>query len=1520
MMIVGILPMAAMAEGEAWLTELPATADGQAATATMTGSLYDGAELLWRVDAPAGTQTVTIAPDGISGQWYWSCGENNGYLWGSANSQAMQGEWPQGLSFDSESGVVSFDMTKYTAPLEDNEDFEDGVNYEAFGVTKGEGTQNYIYLEDEDGERFLVVCINVAEAEAPSGYLADLRVEDTSGMVSYLTGFDSETKEYTVTVPSTETKVAIGAKLSDNAPDGSKITLKYVQTTGDAIERELEPSDSGGDIIKKLIAANTTGANVTVEVGVEGDIQTYSVTIERSTPQTGYLADLRVEDTSGMVSYLTGFDSETKEYTITVPTTESKLSIGALLSDKAPEGSTITLKYMTGPAAMPMETSQELTSDASGGTIISNLIKANENGASFTVEVGVEGDIQTYSVTIERVAPPAELNPVIITQPVAETTCDKGDVVTLSVAADETLGQNLSYQWYKNMSASELNMIIIQGATEKTYTVPTDYAHVNQYQCKVTNTADDGQTYTTESEKATVTVNLTYVNDPTVEIYSGGTGTYYEFGSPGAFQIRATASDVISFNNITVQLYCTDTDAAEGGEMVWEDVPGVMSPPVSYDTAYTGGAAPSEGKPAGTYYYYATVSMDYEGVTYSAVSETKEITYLPYSELVGDALEGSGTAEDPFRIKTLADLEYIQAMVNRAGKTPDMVMPKETGYSFEGVNFKVEADIELPADWEPIGSLKPYKNDPEQGKMINPFSGNFDGNGHKISVAEGGKPLFGYVRKATVKNLEIYGPKIAGNGLIDNYVVDYGPDGTYSTGVPATATIENVTILSGTQTLSSGLISGDASARNIIIIKDCTVEENVVIGYDTDSPRSGIGSFAGAFNGSISGCVSYATVNGQKYVGGLMGRKGESMGPCSVSNCEFYGTVNATGEYVGGIVGGGYNASSAPNAPCVSIEDCKVDATVIGANKVGGIFGGEGGVVQAWDNGIGYIRNNEFRGTVTATAENGIVGGDIGFMMSLNINNVIEDNYYSSTCGADKGIGAVLIVDTDIVSDTPAWNDDHTVLYINSGVDDHVVDDEAVREITGITLPQIQYKYNRSDDPLGADAEKLCYSDERETATLTLDANGGKINGRDTYTIKFDASMSGQALPEPTAPNNTVEFKGWFEGQKPYSTYPETIMDITLVAQWSEITGEIPPEETVSVSFRLIGSTRASGDVDIANDDTKGAEYVTWIATKPYTLPAGSTVADLIVRACNDAGLTQSNALGGYVASVTAPASYGGYTLSEFTNGPRSGWMYTIGESGTQHPGRGVAEKVLSDGDVVILHYVNDYAWEVEDWAAMGGNQWPSLYGDDTQYLNGWMQAPDEDPPASEEPVTPTPGTNPAPAKPVFEDVPEDAWFAEAVAWAVENGITTGTSETTFEPDLDCTRGQVVTFLWRAAGEPKASAANPFTDVAEDSFYYDAVLWAVENGITTGVSATEFAPDAPCTRAQVVTFMWRAAGKPASNAVNPFGDVAADAWYYDAVLWAVGEGVTTGTTATTFEPDLNCTRAQVVTFMWREAK
>ena len=170
-----------------------------------------------------------------------------------------------------------------------------------------------------------------------------------------------------------------------------------------------------------------------------------------------------------------------------------------------------------------------------------------------------------------------------------------------------------------------------------------------------------------------------------------------------------------------------------------------------------------------------------------------------------------------------------------------------------------------------------------------------------------------------------------------------------------------------------------------------------------------------------------------------------------------------------------------------------------------------------------------------------------------------------------------------------------------------------------------------------------------------------------------------------------------------------------------------------------------------------------------------------------------------------------------------------------------------------------------------------------------------------------------------FQDVPDDAYYFEAVNWAVANNVTNGTSETTFSPNVGCTRAQVVTFLWRAAGQPEPTeGTNPFTDVKEGTYYYKAVLWAVEKGITNGTSETTFDPDETCTRGQIVTFLWRREGKPApTGANNPFADVKPSAYFGSAVLWAVETGITNGTSETTFEPNEDCTRAQVVTFLFR---
>lgn len=167
---------------------------------------------------------------------------------------------------------------------------------------------------------------------------------------------------------------------------------------------------------------------------------------------------------------------------------------------------------------------------------------------------------------------------------------------------------------------------------------------------------------------------------------------------------------------------------------------------------------------------------------------------------------------------------------------------------------------------------------------------------------------------------------------------------------------------------------------------------------------------------------------------------------------------------------------------------------------------------------------------------------------------------------------------------------------------------------------------------------------------------------------------------------------------------------------------------------------------------------------------------------------------------------------------------------------------------------------------------------------------------------------------PNFNDVADDAYYAAPVKWAVENGITTGTSSTAFSPDMTCTRAQILTFIWRAAGSPTASAANPFSDVTADDYYYNAAIWAYENDMVTG---STFDADTPCTRSSTVTYLWKFNGSPVLGIPSLFKDVSDDAEYADAVSWALIEEVTSGISDTEFAPDMICNRGQIVTFLYR---
>lgn len=289
-------------------------------------------------------------------------------------------------------------------------------------------------------------------------------------------------------------------------------------------------------------------------------------------------------------------------------------------------------------------------------------------------------------------------------------------------------------------------------------------------------------------------------------------------------------------------------------------------------------------------------------------------------------------------------------------------------------------------------------------------------------------------------------------------------------------------------------------------------------------------------------------------------------------------------------------------------------------------------------------------------------------------------------------------------------------------------------------------------------------------------------------------------------------------------------------------------------------------------------------------------------------GTIPATGLDNAIITLTFPA-----TSSGSTGGGGGGGVttYPITVKSAKNGDVTASHKTASKGTTVTLTVDPDKGYELDTLTVLDGKDKEIKLTEKNGKYTFTMPASKVTVAATFKASAPT-GKNP------FIDVPAGSYYEDAVIWAVDKGITTGTSATTFNPNGICTRAQAVTFLWRAAGSPAAkSSAMPFADVKAGSYYYDAVLWAVEQGITKGTSDTMFSPDATCTRAQIVTFLWRANGSPVASGNSAFTDVASDAYYAAAVTWAEKNDITGGIGGGLFGSNNNCTRAQIVTFIYR---
>lgn len=830
----------------------------------------------------------------------------------------------------------------------------------------------------------------------------------------------------------------------------------------------------------------------------------------------------------------------------------------------------------------------------------------------------------------------------------------QGDKAKAFVVNASVLQENegkLSYQWYVSSNAEDYEKI--ENATQNSYTITTEQPqYYRYYRCSVSYEIN-GQCYTKLSDVFTARVYPLVAENPVI-LQQPKDMTYIR-GIPvtEGLEIKVQESDDWSVST-EYRWYRNTENSIQGGNAI----PGA-----------TGNAYKPDVKETGKFYYYCKIrtdigaNIDGEGIdiyseyVYSdVVSVTVTEAPLPW--------EGNGTESSPYLLKTASDVEALRDKVNTEG------------FSFENTYFQLTADITLPTGWKPIGVTKDGRKDLKNGENLNVFSGVFDGNNHTVTVPEGGLPLFGYVRNTRILNLNIYGTKIAGYGLVNNF------EGVGLSGMAVE--IDNVTLKSGSSTLKSGLLGANktmspyagCSSAFEATVQNCTIEKDVVIGYDRNENE--IGAIAGRMQGTVENCVSYATVYGSSYVGGIIGTRDNAMGNCSVIGCKFYGTVEASSEVAGGIAGGGYDNSTAPNGCKITINSCSAEGSITGSDKVGGILGGDLYVAQTWNNCTYTFKNNSFTGKVQATkADAAYVGGIIGFYDSLNRIDDITNNYYAKDCGADKGIGFVRYIDTNCLTHETASG----ATYVNTE-----------KETT--SCPKVegcgwQTGYNRTDDPLGADQEKLVSTEGLRVYVDSLELTGDyrtefylgedlDLSGMKVVAVISDGTRQELSLTDLTIEGYNKDKRG---EQKLKISYKEAFVELTVKVLKKDA-------GTITVSFTLLGdSVHGSAKEDQEHTLRKG-NLDTWIAAKDYTIDGNANVLELLKEVLSKNGMSCRTLRDEtYIAGITKD----GQELAEFSNGQNSGWMYTLNGI---HPDLGVKEQYLEDGDEIVFHYTDDYTLE----------------------------------------------------------------------------------------------------------------------------------------------------------------------------------------------------------------------------------
>ena len=414
------------------------------------------------------------------------------------------------------------------------------------------------------------------------------------------------------------------------------------------------------------------------------------------------------------------------------------------------------------------------------------------------------------------------------------------------------------------------------------------------------------------------------------------------------------------------------------------------------------------------------------------------------------------------------------------------------------------------------------------------------------------------------------------------------------------------------------------------------------------------------------------------------------------------------------------------------------------------------------------------------------------------------------------------------------------------------------------------------------------------TGTISdADAGTGKTVTYSDVTLADGTGKASNYTLNATLPTVTVNITK--------ATAP-TLADITVSQKYTVTTGEkaigaVMPADAGTLTYTK-GTESKTGSVTVTSWNVDATGKVT------YTL-SGGAAGNTVTLPVTIKSTNYADAIVKVVITLTKPSYSGG------GGGGSSTPSYSITVDKTENGTITVSPKSASKGDTVTITVKPDKGYELEMLKALDKD------GDALKLTEKNGKYTFKMP--SGKVTVKGSFVEEAPVQ-IFKDVPVDAYYYEAVKWAAEKGITGGVGNGLFAPNQPCTRAQIVTFLWRAAGSPAPKNMSSFTDVPADAFYAKAVAWAVENGITGGTGDGKFSPDATCTRAQSVTFLYRAAGSPKVSGSAEFGDVATNAYYADAVAWAAKNGITGGIGGGLFGSGNDCTRAQIVTFLYRSVK